>query len=340
MEVMDSPSLPGRSVVPPNMGIMDSPTDFFNECVPFGDVDPYPDAFDRDRGITYDQQRLKYYDKFYDSPAMRASKAQVPRSSGWDHLDTNETGAPDTGNQPMFVDPNLYANDSTIIGLPMQTGDTHSPSPESQPSSLRRPSSIKSEFYRESQSGSASTDLTPPDPPPQRKRRPRKSKRASNMPRDEEKRLKFLERNRLAASKCREKKKMFVSDLERTKMGLEADHTQLQLERAGLMREVGELKHKLMAHAKCGEPTIDSWLSNEARRFTQVPDLFAGYQLPPQQHPNHSHTRNHSTASSHQSLAFNTMGTGDRRDSIAFSPGKLRPSLVCDPKQVVPPKLT
>lgn len=326
------------------MEVMDSPSHFFSDCLAFGDADPYPDTFDRDRGTVYDQQqRSKLYDeKFFlgDSPQSRTSKAQVPRSSLWDRMDAFETGSSgEAGNQALFVDPSLYSNNNgSISGLPLPTEEqqhTSSATPESQPSMSRRASSIKSEFHGASNSGH-STDMTPPDPPsqqqqqtqqqPQKKRKPRKSKRASNTPKDEERRVKFLERNRIAASKCREKKKMFVSDLEETKINLENRHAQLQLEYNGLLGEVTVLKHRLMAHAKCGDPNIDSWLASEARRFVQTShDPFAAAaacQFPPQ--PYASHTRNHSTASSHQSLGFNPIdgGAGDRRDSIAFSPGK------------------
>lgn len=324
----------------------DSPSHFFTESI-YGDGDPYTEPFDlHDKGAVYDPKRLKLCnDKLFvgDSPFSRGPKSQVPRSSLWDRMETSEAEA-GSGNLPLFVDPSLYSNNGAM-GLPMHVDDSPSPMAEESQPSTRRPSTVKSEFHEASKSASSSTDMTPPDPPPQKKRKPRKTKRATNVPKDEERRVKFLERNRIAASKCREKKKLFVSDLEETKIDLEARHAQLQLEYNGLLSEVSGLKHRLMAHAKCGDPNIDSWLSNEARRFVQTShDLFGTYQGPPL---HVSHNRNHSTASSRQSVSynplddrrdsfnpldagdrrdsFNPLDAGDRRDSIAFSQGKQAP---------------
>ncbi|KAK1766133.1 hypothetical protein QBC33DRAFT_516042 [Phialemonium atrogriseum] len=297
---------------------MDSPSHFFNDCLGLSDGDSYPGTFDNDRAAAYDQHRVKLYnDKLLigDSPLSRTPKSQVPRSSMWGRIHTTdmEGAVPDT--QPLYIDPSLYSANDSITALPLQAEES-SATPESQPS-MRRPSSTNSDFRRASKSGSSLTDLTPPDNPPPKKRKPRKTKRAANMPKDEEKRVKFLERNRIAASKCREKKKQFVSELEDTKIDLEAQHAQLQLEYNSLLSEVSGLKHRLMAHAKCNDPNIDSWLSNEARRFVQTTtDLFGPYQGPSS---HSSHTRNHSTASSRQSVSFNPLDTGDRRDSIAYS---------------------
>ncbi|KAF7560497.1 hypothetical protein G7046_g3634 [Stylonectria norvegica] len=82
-------------------------------------------------------------------------------------------------------------------------------------------------------------------------------------------RYQFLERNRIAASKCRKKKKEWVSDLEETKYWLEQQHTNLQREYNGLVNEVSQMKNHLMAHASCNDPNIDGWLEMEARKFIQ-----------------------------------------------------------------------
>ncbi|GJD01167.1 BZIP transcription factor [Colletotrichum higginsianum] len=102
---------------------------------------------------------------------------------------------------------------------------------------------------------------------------PRKKGRKSKAPAQGEndgKRDKFLERNRVAASKCRQKKKEWVSDLQETKQGLENQHAQLQMEYNGLVNEVTRMKNELMSHANCNDPNINLWLENEARRFVQI----------------------------------------------------------------------
>jgi cyclic AMP-dependent transcription factor ATF-2 len=138
---------------------------------------------------------------------------------------------------------------------------------------------------------------------------------------------------------------MFVSELEETKVRLETQHNRLQLEYSGLLGEVSELKHTLMTHAKCNDPNIDSWISNEARKFVQTSHLFgknpyaglddAGTTPTPTGHgAGIGHSRNSSIASSavrhgaggaygsfSSVNSTNAASARDRRDSIAYSQG-------------------
>lgn len=82
-------------------------------------------------------------------------------------------------------------------------------------------------------------------------------------------RNKFLERNRVAASKCRQKKKEWMHGLEETKNELEKTHNTLHETLNGLLAEIAVMKEHLMNHAQCGDPTIDQWFSNEARKFVE-----------------------------------------------------------------------
>ncbi|KAI0021902.1 hypothetical protein F4780DRAFT_255065 [Xylariomycetidae sp. FL0641] len=77
----------------------------------------------------------------------------------------------------------------------------------------------------------------------------------------------FLERNRVAATKCRQKKKEWVSDLEETKLGLENVNSHLQMEYNGLLDEVSRIRAQLITHAHCNDPNINKWVENEAKRF-------------------------------------------------------------------------
>jgi hypothetical protein len=86
---------------------------------------------------------------------------------------------------------------------------------------------------------------------------------------DTAKRDKFLERNRVAASKCRQRKKEWVNGLEEAKNGLETQNAHLQMEYNGLLGEVSRMKNQIMAHANCHDPNIDKWIENEARKFVQ-----------------------------------------------------------------------
>lgn len=83
------------------------------------------------------------------------------------------------------------------------------------------------------------------------------------------KRSKFLKRNRIAASKCRQKKKEWVNNLEETRHGLEHQHSTLQMEYNDLLGEVTKMKNQLMQHAACNDSNINQWIENEARKFVQ-----------------------------------------------------------------------
>ncbi|KAI1438211.1 hypothetical protein GGR50DRAFT_481384 [Xylaria sp. CBS 124048] len=81
------------------------------------------------------------------------------------------------------------------------------------------------------------------------------------------KRKHFLQRNRVAAMKCRKKKKEWVNDLEETKTGLESHNAHLHMELDGLVDEASRIRAQLMVHANCNDSNIDKWIENEAKRF-------------------------------------------------------------------------
>jgi len=98
---------------------------------------------------------------------------------------------------------------------------------------------------------------------------------------DDSTRDRFLERNRIAASKCRQKKKVWVHDLEGSKQELENYNNSLHLEHNALISELTGIKNMLMSHANCHDPNIDQWLDNEARRFVQkTADKFSAMNVP------------------------------------------------------------
>ncbi|XP_067891557.1 cyclic AMP-dependent transcription factor ATF-2 isoform X3 [Heterodontus francisci] len=75
-------------------------------------------------------------------------------------------------------------------------------------------------------------------------------RRAMNEDPDE-KRRKFLERNRAAASRCRQKRKVWVQSLEKKAEDLSSTNVQLQNEVTLLRNEVAQLKQLLLAHKDC-----------------------------------------------------------------------------------------
>ncbi|OCK79100.1 hypothetical protein K432DRAFT_258023, partial [Lepidopterella palustris CBS 459.81] len=77
-------------------------------------------------------------------------------------------------------------------------------------------------------------------------------------------RLAHLEKNRLAAHKCRQKKKQWVQDLEAQGRELTAMHAHLKEHVATLREQVLMLKNELFVHANCGCWEIDRYLERVA----------------------------------------------------------------------------
>lgn len=109
----------------------------------------------------------------------------------------------------------------------------------------------------------------PPAPMPPRRRRPRKPRPKPQLSQEEEeaKREKFLERNRVAAGKCRVKRKTWMTDLEDKMANLENQNSQLRMEHSALVIEINQARALLMTHTDCNDPRIDKWIENEAKRF-------------------------------------------------------------------------
>ncbi|XP_063743634.1 cyclic AMP-dependent transcription factor ATF-2 isoform X2 [Eleginops maclovinus] len=103
------------------------------------------------------------------------------------------------------------------------------------------------------QQPATSTTETPASPAPPAQNPPstggRRRRNTSENP--DEKRRKFLERNRAAASRCRQKRKVWVQSLEKKSEDLNLTNGQLQNEVTLLRNEVAQLKQLLLAHKDC-----------------------------------------------------------------------------------------
>ncbi|KAL7816144.1 hypothetical protein V8C26DRAFT_93027 [Trichoderma gracile] len=112
-----------------------------------------------------------------------------------------------------------------------------------------------------SESGTRSTDQkTAKTATPKRSRRRRSEAEKKDI---------IKQRNRVAASKCRQKKKEKVDELKEMKSSLERRNSELQLEYQRLRQELGEVKSHLIRHTDCNDPNIDRWVENEAKCYVQ-----------------------------------------------------------------------
>ena len=87
---------------------------------------------------------------------------------------------------------------------------------------------------------------------------------------EDEKRSKFLERNRIAASKCRQKKKEWTNNLEVRARELQSSKNQLSLIVGSLKNEVMFLKGQMLRHTGCGCSQIREYLTHEADNITSA----------------------------------------------------------------------
>lgn len=92
----------------------------------------------------------------------------------------------------------------------------------------------------------------------------------------DERRQKFLERNRAAASRCRQKRKVWVTSLERKAEELGHSNLQLQNEVTLLKTEVTQLKELLLAHRDCPVTTRQK----ETQRYPSAESSPAGRAAP------------------------------------------------------------
>ncbi|KAH7136427.1 hypothetical protein EDB81DRAFT_79041 [Dactylonectria macrodidyma] len=88
---------------------------------------------------------------------------------------------------------------------------------------------------------------------------------------EETKRDQFLARNRLAASKCRQRKREWEENLEARKSEAENRHEMLKAERNLLIENIDHLKGHILSHGLCKDPNIDSWLQHQAQRIYDTP---------------------------------------------------------------------
>lgn len=91
-----------------------------------------------------------------------------------------------------------------------------------------------------------------------------------DSPPDRAKRAKFLERNRLAASKCRQKKKEHTQQLEFTFKEQSDRKENLVTEIARLRSEILGLKNEVLKHAQCGDEPIKLHLAQMVKKITDI----------------------------------------------------------------------
>jgi hypothetical protein len=97
---------------------------------------------------------------------------------------------------------------------------------------------------------------------------------ATALPPQRQRRRRILERNRLAATKCRIRKRDEASALATREQEMEDHNRYLASVYDGLAAEIYELKTQLLRHTECGCVLIQRYIANEAKR--SVDNLASG----------------------------------------------------------------
>ncbi|XP_051815042.1 cyclic AMP-dependent transcription factor ATF-2 isoform X4 [Acanthochromis polyacanthus] len=171
-------------------------------------------------------------------PLKATLSQQLPQVTNGDGGEIQSSAVTHTAAPPSPVPTPAPA--PTAVLTPVPTPTPHLPTTEEpSPHSLQQPATSTTETP-------ASPAPPAPNPPSTGGRRRRTT---SEDP--DEKRRKFLERNRAAASRCRQKRKVWVQSLEKKAEDLNSMNGQLQNEVTLLRNEVAQLKQLLLAHKDC-----------------------------------------------------------------------------------------
>ncbi|KAL8964986.1 MAG: hypothetical protein Q9183_004098 [Haloplaca sp. 2 TL-2023] len=116
------------------------------------------------------------------------------------------------------------------------------------------------------------------NPPQKRARKNGRSTKANRHPlssAEDVRRNKFLERNRIAASKCRQKKKEWTQNLEARARELHKENSSLRLLVDSLRDEMLFIKGEMVKHSSCGCEPIQDWLKSSANSIADSPVIKA-----------------------------------------------------------------
>ena len=234
------------------------------------------------------------------------------------------TAAPDPGE---FLDLSFPFPDEDPLGLTTLSSNTNTFSWNGEPN--RSPPGLQAEFNWADQrpinaqlrngqptppedrdfhlinttTGDNNTTTTATTAAPRPKQKPRKSQSGGGKTRREKsgktRREKSLERNRVAASKCRQKKKEHTAHLESRLKAQWQKKTQLESELSSLRCQILSLKNEVLKHAHCGDGRVGEHLSQMMQQITThhpaVPEA-GPEQASENENEKHAHVHAHAPA--------------------------------------------
>lgn len=182
-----------------------------------------------------------------------------------------------TGTQPCVQQPIRLHIPSTSskqkhgqLTPPSETTPTKENPPSESPKEPRRSPSMTrngpaTKKRRSTQPPQVSDPPAQPTVTPRRRKKSSRKQQSSGSTADgDDKRSQFLERNRLAASKCRQKKKEWTSNLEQRARELQASRRSLSLLVSSLREELLYLKGEALKHTTCDCNSVREYLARHA----------------------------------------------------------------------------
>jgi len=197
-----------------------------------------------------------------EQPLLATTRRPLPARPRTGPLSALDGAAP--SGELLAVSPGIP--DSTV-----PTPDTRSPSRTRSGSSILDRASKSTSVSTAPPLVSSPTQLPPPSAPAPTPPSPPKRRGPAARPKTQEeldaRRENDLERNREAAKKCRQRKKVNEEALKQQLMELTTSNQRLLHDSNCLKEECEKLKEILRAHGHCNDPRIDQWIHNEANRI-------------------------------------------------------------------------
>ena len=194
------------------------------------------------------------------------------------------------------------------------------PTKETPPAEVRSPAESKNilntQKKRNTQPGRVIESPSQPTSSTRRRKKsaPKQSATGSNAKGDD-KRSQFLERNRVAASKCRQKKKEWTSNLEQRARELQASKTSLSLLVSSLREELLYLKGEALRHSTCDCTSVREYLARNAEASL------------PRGHLDCAHSPHSGSSLSFEAMDLNTSIMHDSPKSSAMAENQDLPEL-------------
>ena len=200
---------------------------------------------------------------YFSDNTMFQSRSDAPSlfaNYGLPYYDTTSSdyllpGRPDVDSTIIMGDGTISGGAQLSAGL-LNVSDTQIPGSVDYPQTSAEP--IK--HFQENEDGVA------PEPKPKRTRRSKKKKLTPEQ--EEKKRKEFLERNRVAASKCRTRKQEATAGLQERVQAYGRDNVKMKFTVVALENEIAILRKQCCDHVECNDPELKAGMEHHKATYS------------------------------------------------------------------------